>query len=276
MRREEVARERARRRAEVALERQRLLHDERHLLAEQHHRRRDLGGDVGAADDHDALGVAQLVAQLVGIAERADVVDAVAHPAFDLEAADPAAGRDERLREPEWLTTELRGPRIGVHVHHRRARAQLDVVLGVPARGMDERRRPVLAALQIALRQRRAVVRGVHLAGHEDDRALEAALAQLRCGVRRGDAAADQQDVGTGIAHGGNCMCRAVAKASRGRALLDAEAVQQAVVAAPAATHAHGEVEVDVDAELALELAPGGGADRLDHAALGADQDPLL
>ena len=36
------------------------------------------------------------------------------------------------------------------------------------------------------------------------------------------------------------------------------------------------EVEVHLDAELALELAPRGGADRLDHPALGADQDALL
>ena len=56
----------------------------------------------------DALGVGELVAQLVGVAERADVVDAVAHPAVDLQPADPAAGRQQRLAEAQLLAAELR------------------------------------------------------------------------------------------------------------------------------------------------------------------------
>ena len=201
VRREQVARERAGNRAEAALERVRLLHDERHLLAEDAHRRGDLGRDVGTAHDDDALGIGELVAQLVGVAERADVVDAVAHPALDLQAADARAGGDERPLEAELLPPELGGLGAGVEVHDRCARAHLDVVLGVPALRVDERRRPVLAAAQVALRQRRAVVGRVHLAGDEDDRAVEAAGAQLRGGVRGGDAAADQQDVRLRLAH---------------------------------------------------------------------------
>src|SRR5947207_477187 len=58
--------------------------------------------------------------------------------------------------------------------------------------------------------------------------------------------------------------------------LLDAETVQEALVGAPAAADADGEVEMDLGAELPLELAAGGGADRLDHPAAGADHDALL
>ena len=131
---QQVERELPGHRAEAALERERLLHDERHRLAEQRHRRGDLGGDVRAADDDDALGAVDLVAQLVGVAERAQVVDAVAHAAVDLQAADAGAGGDERLPEADDLAAELRRLRRGVEVHDRRAGAHLDVVLGVPGR----------------------------------------------------------------------------------------------------------------------------------------------
>ena len=60
------------------------------------------------------------------------------------------------------------------------------------------------------------------------------------------------------------------------RASVDPEPVEQRVVAAPAAAHAHRELEVHARAELALELAPRGGADRLDHPPAGADEDALL
>ena len=60
------------------------------------------------------------------------------------------------------------------------------------------------------------------------------------------------------------------------RGLRDPEAVEQRLVAAPRAAHADREVEVHARAELALELAPRRDADRLDHAAVGADQDALL
>src|SRR5271155_4458559 len=58
--------------------------------------------------------------------------------------------------------------------------------------------------------------------------------------------------------------------------LLDPEPVEQRVVGAPVAAYPHREVEVHVRVELALELAPGRGADGLDHAPAGADEDALL
>src|ERR1700759_739561 len=61
-----------------------------------------------------------------------------------------------------------------------------------------------------------------------------------------------------------------------GPRLLDAEAVEHVLVAAPVAAHADAEVEVDLALELAFERAPGGGADLADLGAAAADQDPLL
>src|SRR4051812_28192937 len=57
---------------------------------------------------------------------------------------------------------------------------------------------------------------------------------------------------------------------------VEAEAVQQRVVGAPAAAHAHDQVEVDPGPEVALELLARGGPDRADHLAAGADEDALL
>src|SRR4051794_21403231 len=71
---------------------------------------------------------------------------------------------------------------------------------------------------------------------------------------------------------------RSVASAVRGRAsdstfsrvwrdaLLDAEAVEQAFVAAPALAHAHAQVEEDAAAEQRLHLLARGAADVADHA----------
>ena len=138
----------------------------------------------------------ELVAQLVGVAERADVVDAVAHPAVDLQAADARAGGDERLPEADAARGRASpsSPSVSRSMTGVRVRTSTSCS-AYQASGWMSVDGAVLAALQVALRQRRAVVGRVHLAGDEQDRALEAPLAQLGGGVRRGDAAADQQDV---------------------------------------------------------------------------------
>src|SRR3954452_24171468 len=64
--------------------------------------------------------------------------------------------------------------------------------------------------------------------------------------------------------------------AGSGVALLDAEAVQQALVLAPAAAHAHAQVEEDLAPQQRFHLLAGRGADRADHLAALAHQDPLL
>src|SRR3954462_8123918 len=61
-----------------------------------------------------------------------------------------------------------------------------------------------------------------------------------------------------------------------GSALLDAQAVEQALVPAPALADSHLEVEEHAAPQLLLELRPGRRADLLDLLAAGADQDSLL
>ena len=61
--------------AEAPLQRGALLHDDRAALADRGQRRGDLAADVGAADQHDVLRVGHPLADRVGVAERAQVVD---------------------------------------------------------------------------------------------------------------------------------------------------------------------------------------------------------
>src|SRR5690242_19379943 len=57
---------------------------------------------------------------------------------------------------------------------------------------------------------------------------------------------------------------------------LDAEPVEQALVATPMPPDLHRQLQVDPGAELALDGAAGRHADRLDHLAARPDQDALL
>src|SRR6185503_433024 len=73
---------------ELAFERLGLLHHDRDALAELPQRRGDLGADVRAADADDPLGAVDVAADRVGVAERAEVVDALELGAVDGQAAD--------------------------------------------------------------------------------------------------------------------------------------------------------------------------------------------
>src|SRR3954447_26981640 len=64
--------------------------------------------------------------------------------------------------------------------------------------------------------------------------------------------------------------------ASRVNGLLDTQAIEHALVAAPAPADPHGQLEMHLGAELALELLARRGADRADHVAALADEDALL
>ena len=107
-----------------------LLHHDRALAAERGQRRRDLGGDVGAADEHHVLGVLGVRADRVGVVERAQVVDAVEVGAVEAQAADVRAGGEQQLAVADHvLVGERDRVRLGVELHRARARQQLDVVL---------------------------------------------------------------------------------------------------------------------------------------------------
>ena len=82
-------------RAEAALQGDRLLHEDRAPPGQQRQRGRDLGGDVGAADQHPVLAVLGVGADRVGVAQRAEVVDPVQLAAVDLQPAHVGAGGDQ-------------------------------------------------------------------------------------------------------------------------------------------------------------------------------------
>ena len=199
------AEEAAGRRAEVRGQRRVLEHDHRAAPAEPRERRGDLAGDVGAADEDHVLGLGRVRADRVGVAERAQVVDALELPSVDPQPADVRAGRDERDAEAhDLLGRERRGPLGGVEPHHARARRQLDRALRVPRRVVEQARVAVLLAGQVGLRRGRALVRQIRLAPHQQHAAGACArgrsplgeapvVQRLGAGGARGPAADDQR-----------------------------------------------------------------------------------
>ena len=70
----------------------------------------------------------------------------------------------------------------------------------VPGLVVDEHRAPIVLPQQIALGQRRSLVRKQVLVAHQDDRACVAEVAQRFRGLGSGEAGADD-DNGLGIGH---------------------------------------------------------------------------
>src|SRR4029077_223963 len=74
----------------------------------------DLGADVAAADQNHVLGRLGLGPDRVGVAEGAQVVDALVLGALDAEDVDHRAGADQRLAEADLLPTlDRHGPAGG-------------------------------------------------------------------------------------------------------------------------------------------------------------------
>ena len=150
-------------------------------LPSSRERRGDLAADVGPADADDVLGLVELAADRVGVAVRADVVDAVELGAVDLQAPHHRAGRHERvLVADRLLRRERRLARLRVELHDARARQQLDRRAVEPAGLGVVRGLASLLAPQVLLRQRRAVVRRVELAAREQHAALESGARRAR------------------------------------------------------------------------------------------------
>jgi hypothetical protein len=186
-------------RAEAERERHLLLHDERALAALGRERRRDLAGDVGAADQHDVLGVGGVGADRVAVAERAQVVDAVEVAAVDPQAPDVGAGRQHRVAEGQLVAAgELRGLRGRVELHHARADPQVE-----PVGQLEVGPLAVELAAQVVLGAVRALVRRVDVAPGDDHRAAEAGVVQRRGARVAGRAGADDEDVD--VSH--RCRC---------------------------------------------------------------------
>jgi hypothetical protein len=189
--------------AELALERDLLLHDDRALQAVGGcERRGDLAADVAAADHHGPLERLGVGADRVRVAKRAQVVDALELVALDLEAPHVRAGRDQRLVELDLvLGRQLRHALVGVELHHGRAGHQLDLLLLPPLVRAEQDLLARLFALEVALGQRRSVVRRVELASHEQYGAVGALLAQPARAVGGRQAATDDQVIYLAAGH---------------------------------------------------------------------------
>ena len=132
-------------------------------------RRGDLAADVGAADQHDLLGVRDALADRVGVAERAQVVDLL-----ELAAARrSAAARSRRSRSAPCRT---RPPACSRASPCARCRSRPVTLVRVSSsmscspHHSSGRKNVLLARLlaaQVALRALRAVVRRVGLAADE-------------------------------------------------------------------------------------------------------------
>ena len=105
--------------AEGPRERHVLHRHDRALGPSRGQRGGDLGADVAAADQDDVLGRLGVGADRVGVAEGAQVVDALVLGALDAEDVDHRPGGDQRLAEADLLPAlQLRRPRLGVERHH--------------------------------------------------------------------------------------------------------------------------------------------------------------
>ena len=136
-------------------------------------RGRHLAADVAAADQHGALGLLGVGADRVGVAERAQVVDAVEVAALRAQPAHVRAGGEQRVVELDLVLGRQRGHAlVAVELHHAGAGEQLDVLLAPPLVGAEQHVLPGLLALQVALGQRRPVVGRVELAAHQQHAAL--------------------------------------------------------------------------------------------------------
>ncbi len=123
--------------------------------------------------------------------------------AVDVQAPDVGSGRDQRLPEADLLLGRELG-RAGVEVERGDAGAghQLDVLLGPPLAGTEQRLLVALLAAQVALGAVGTVVGRVELAANQQDLAPGALLAQPARAVGRGQSPADEQEVDLTIAHG--------------------------------------------------------------------------
>ena len=159
-------------------------------------RRRHLAADVAAADQDGPLAALGIGPDRVRVREGAQVVDPVEVAAVHPQPPHVRAGGEQRALELDLLLgRERRDARLGVELGHARAREHLDPLLLPPLVRPEQHLVALLLALEVALRERRAVVGRVRLAAHEQDRALAALLAEPARAVRGGQPAADQQMV---------------------------------------------------------------------------------
>jgi hypothetical protein len=181
----------------------RFEHHDRAGAAELGERGGDLGTDVRAPDQHHPL-ARGIRADRVGVAERAQVVDALELGARYVQPPHVRAGRDQGFAEADLLAVgELGRARGRVKLHRRAPRQNLDLLLGVPLRGLEQRVLARLGSAQVLLRARRPVVGQIGFAPDEQDLTVRPRLTQPARAIGGGETSADQQVIDIPISHPG-------------------------------------------------------------------------
>ena len=143
---------------------------------------------AGADHDHPGAG-AERGADPVGVRQPAQRQHGVA--AGHRQRAHHRAGGQQQLRVPQPLAAGQLDLVLGrLQRADRRAEPQVDVVLGVPLRRVHPGRLPLLLAEQVALGQRRSLVRRLVLVAEQHHRPVEALGAQRLGRLRAGQAGA--------------------------------------------------------------------------------------
>ncbi len=139
--------------------------------------RGDLEADVAAADDHGAMPGPRLLAQLVGIVQRLQVVDAGESGARQADAPRPAAGRQhQRVVAQVRAVVQRDAARGPVDVRRAATKPQVHAMFGIERRVPDEQAVPLECTREVLLGQRRALVGQVGLITDDGQRPAVAAL----------------------------------------------------------------------------------------------------
>ena len=148
---------------------------------------RGLQADPAGADDGHPLRGGERRLQCVAVGDSAQVMHTGQVRTGHLEAPGRRTRRQQQLVVAERLS--LRCAHFvcsAVDFGNPCTQTQVDVVFGVPLRGMDVDLFPLGAAQQVALRQGRSVIRAVILIADEDDLAVETVGAQRLGGLGAG------------------------------------------------------------------------------------------
>jgi hypothetical protein len=150
--------------------------DQGHGQAELAQRSCHLHPDEAAADHDRVLGRARRRSDCLRVPQRPQRIDPVEVRSRHRESTRCRAGRDQQLVVVKRAGIGRNGARAGIDGRGRRVEQHFDVMVAVERRVLRERGIGRLTA-QVALRQRRAVVREIALFRQQRDLAAAAGLA---------------------------------------------------------------------------------------------------
>ena len=120
-----------------------------------------------------------------GVRERPQVAHVDLVGRGEVEPARPGARGEQEPAEGRGALLGVHGEPLEVDARDRFTQTEVDVVLGVPLRRLDVRRLATLLALEVALRQGRALVGNLGLLGEDHDLVVVPGLAELHHGSTR-------------------------------------------------------------------------------------------